>query len=352
MKRNMRNYLVAAIALVVCSGFAQAQQTEETRRERRMREAEQRAQEAMEELQEALRFMEEAEGAEARRRLDLSIRELQAARSRLGFEGMIAGFAGPQEFLVSSYGGGAPQMGVYLNSDRRPSTDSIGVLVNEVVDGGPSDEAGLEAGDIITVANGESLAREGRRDASPYTKLIQIKEDLEEGDELHVEYRRGATTHEAVIVVRYLDNYATSLRNYVTAIGEINEPDVVVAPRGFSGTISLSGDYVGRLSLLGWLDVELLELNEELGWYFGVSEGLLVVRAPEENNELDLRSGDVIVSVDGRRPSSQTQLTRILRSYEEGESMQIQIMRQREAMTLEVTVPERDNDFFWRPERQ
>ncbi len=349
MKRSMRSFLVAAFAVVMCGGFAEAQQTDETRRERRMREAEQRAQEAMQELQEALRLMEQAESDEARRRLDLSIREMQAARSRLGFARSSSLF--PIIEGVSYYGG-APQMGVYLNSDRRPSTDSIGVLVNEVVEDGPADEAGLMDGDIITVANGESLAREGRRDASPYTKLIRIKEDLEEGDELNVEYRRGATTHEATIIVRYLNDYAGTLFNYVTAVGERDEPNVTVIPRGFSGSVSLAGDFVSRLSMLGWLDVDLLELDEDLGWYFGVSEGLLVVRAPEENNELDLRSGDVIVSVDGRRPSSQTQLIRILRSYEEGESMEIQIMRQRESMTLDVTVPERDNEFFWRPERQ
>ena len=91
---------------------------------------------------------------------------------------------------------------------------------------------------------------------------------------------------------------------------------------------------------------------EELGWYFGVEEGLLVVRAPGDDDLLDLRSGDVIVSIDGRRPRSQTQLVRILRSYEEGESMQFTIMRQREEITIEVTVPERDVDFFWRRERQ
>jgi len=72
------------------------------------------------------------------------------------------------------------------------------------------------------------------------------------------------------------------------------------------------------------------------------------VRAPDDDNELDLRAGDVIVSIDGRRPASQTQLMRILRSYEEGETMQMSIMRQREPMTIEVTVPERDSDFSWR----
>lgn len=352
MKWNTKSVLVAAVAVAMIGGFAEAQQTQETRRVRQIREAEERAQQARQELEQALRMLEEAQGDEARRQLGVSIRALEAARSRLDTERRAVGFASPEVF-VSSYGRGGPQMGVYLNSERRPSTDSIGVVLNSVVEDGPADEAGLRDGDIITVANGESLAREGRSGTSPANKLIQIKNDLEEGDTLRVEYRRGATTHTADIEVRYLSDNSFSLRSFVGGVREFSEPNITVVPGGVSGTITLGSDYFGRLSMLGWLDVELLELDENLGWYFGVTEGLLVVRVPEDDNELDIRSGDVIVSVDGRRPSSQTQLTRILRSYEEGETMQIEIMRQREPMTIDVTVPERDNEFYLRrPGRQ
>jgi S1-C subfamily serine protease len=316
-----------------------------------MQEAEQRAQEAQVELQRALELLAQAdESDEARSKLDESIRSLQSARSRLGSEGLLSTYFEPNNLFVRSSGSGAPQMGVYLNTERRPVTDSIGVLLNSVVEDGPAYEAGLREGDIITVANGEPLTRSGSGGTSPANKLVRIKDDLEEGDTLHVEYRRGATTHTAEIEVRYLND----VNSYAIALREFSVPDITVLPRisGRSGgTISIGTSFSGQLSLLGMLDVEFIELDEELGWYFGVQEGLLIVRAPDDDTELDLRSGDVIVSVDGREPVSQTQLMRILRSYEEGETMQISIMRQREPMTVEVTVPERDANFTWRRER-
>jgi serine protease Do len=97
----------------------------------------------------------------------------------------------------------------------------------------------------------------------------------------------------------------------------------------------------------GWLDMELVTLNEELGSYFGTTQGVLVVRAPEETS-LNLRSGDVILDIDGREPSSPSHALRIMRSYEPGETMRIEVMRDKRRQTITATVPERDGGFFWR----
>jgi len=53
----------------------------------------------------------------------------------------------------------------------------------------------------------------------------------------------------------------------------------------------------------GWGDMELVPLTEELGRYFGTDKGLLVVRAPEDD-DLKLKDGDVIQRIDGREPQS------------------------------------------------
>jgi S1-C subfamily serine protease len=343
------NQVLIAFCLFAAGGvsLAGAQQTTERER-RRMEEAQARAQEAQRELQRALELLQQQqESDEARERLDDAIRELQRARSRLGYEGSILGITTPSNLYFSTSRRGAPQMGVYLNMEQRPSTDSIGVVVNSVTEDGPAWDAGLRDGDIVTIANGESLARTSRRGTSPANKLIQLKDDMEEGDTLHVQYRRGATTHSTDIELRYLDDLSAVFEGPNRAVGWAT-PDITVLD-GNRGAFNVAATmFSGQLSLLGILDVELVELDEELGWYFGVDKGLLVVRAPEDNDVLDLRSGDVIVSIDGREPASQTQLVRILRSYEDGETMEISIMRQRQPMTLEATVPERDTNVFWR----
>jgi S1-C subfamily serine protease len=95
-----------------------------------------------------------------------------------------------------------------------------------------------------------------------------------------------------------------------------------------------------------WLEVELVSVDKDLGEYFGTTEGVLVVRAPRDTS-LHLRSGDVILAIDGRKASNPAQAMRILRSYETGESFDIQIMRQKRRTTVTARIPTRDRGFFY-----
>jgi len=215
-----------------------------------------------------------------------------------------------------------------------------------VTPGGPAAEAGLQVGDIITRVDGESLASTSRRDR-PGDKLIRIISDHEPGDTLRVEYRRDGQTRTANVVVR-----DTGLTGYSFGFGggdsarvfrfEESLPRTFVQPPRIDVETPLL-----RFLPRGWLDMELVTLNEELGSYFGTTQGVLVVRAPEETS-LNLRSGDVILDIDGREPSSPSHALRIMRSYEPGETMRIEVMRDKRRQTITATVPERDGGFFWR----
>ena len=69
------------------------------------------------------------------------------------------------------------------------------------------------------------------------------------------------------------------------------------------------------------------------GAYFGATEGILVIRVPA-NSPLNLKGGDVILTVDGRKPSNPGSLIRILRSYDDGESVKIEVLRQKQRTTV------------------
>ena len=89
--------------------------------------------------------------------------------------------------------------------------------------------------------------------------------------------------------------------------------------------------------------MEFATLSEQLGTYFGVKSGVLVVRAGS-SQAFKLKDGDVILAIDGREPTSAQHAGRILRSYQGGEKLAIRIQRDRKAQNIEVTVPSGRDD--------
>ena len=76
----------------------------------------------------------------------------------------------------------------------------------------------------------------------------------------------------------------------------------------------------------------------------------LVVRAPEDST-LALKGGDVIVSIGGRKPTSPMQAMRIIRSYDPGESVTLDVLRKQKRVTVTWKVPEREKTMFRRTPR-
>jgi S1-C subfamily serine protease len=95
--------------------------------------------------------------------------------------------------------------------------------------------------------------------------------------------------------------------------------------------------------------MELVSLSPDLARYFATEQGLLVVRAPDDE-ALQLRDGDVILEIDGREPTSPGHAMRILRSYAAGERLGMRIVRDKKSMTLELEMPA-ESVSFEEPER-
>ena len=94
----------------------------------------------------------------------------------------------------------------------------------------------------------------------------------------------------------------------------------------------------------GWLGVGIQPLTPELAKTFGVSadEGILVnqVMPKSPAEAAGLKTGDLILSVDGKPVKDPRQLQRLIAEAEIGKSIELTIQREKEQRTLKVQVGE------------
>lgn len=173
--------------------------------------------------------------------------------------------------------------------------------------------------------------------------LLDFMEGIEAGDTLDIEYLRDGKSGKVEAEPRAIEMQVFSFDGHGPDLHAPLRPGM--ARRGPGGE-----NYVFHWRHGGWGDLELVELNAGLGRYFGTKEGLLVIKAPS-SGELQLEDGDVIQKIDGRKPTSVRHALRILGSYETGESLELDIMRDKKQRTLTVEIPaDHRSGFLVRPE--
>lgn len=227
------------------------------------------------------------------------------------------------------------RIGVIVRTDARAETDKFGAKIDAVTPGGPADKAGLKVGDIITKFNGTSLAgvpADDDEESGPGKKLIELAHRLDPGDTVQIEYRRGTDSKKATLVAENLGGGRLRV--------EMGDPGMMVMP-DMHDMPDMNFDFF----VSPWGDLKLVSLNPDLGDYFGTKEGILVVKAPVDSS-LPLKSGDVIMSIGGRKPASPEHAMRILRSYDKGEMVSIEILRKQKRLTVAWKVPSRDDRSF------
>jgi len=221
-----------------------------------------------------------------------------------------------------------PVLGVTIGDGERKGPVE-GVTVRGVTPGTAAEEAGIRAGDVLTAINDESLSADTEQEAN--RKLLDFMAGVKEGDTLEIEYLRDGASGKVTVKPRKSEDFAFRFgdRNW----------RVAVPPFSGRGWFAFHGRG-------GWGDMELVPLTEELGRYFGTDKGLLVVRAPEDD-DLKLKDGDVIQRIDGREPQSVAHAMRILASYQAGEKLEIEIMRDRKRQVLSIELPDDRQGFRW-----
>lgn len=234
---------------------------------------------------------------------------------------------------AKKYGSNKPWIGVVSQSIDRDLRDAYdldkidGVIVVDVIDDSPADEAGLRRKDIILRFNGKKVAKPGG--------LVKLVGKTKVGDEIDVSFLRKGKEKNATLVVgkrrdSKLEDYFIQEERYQSRAGK-------------DYYSYFSGSYIG---------IGIQDLNEQLGEYFGVDdgEGVLVTEVHEDSpaEEAGLKAGDIIIAADGEDISETSELKDIIYEHEEGDEVVIEYLRRgnRQKATVEVTDDAAGSSFF------
>lgn len=283
---------------------------------------------------------------EVQRRLEEAQKRLEEAAQQVAeYSAQIYSQHAPQmfRFNMKREGKGA-MLGIHIDADGDDGKVD-GVAVIGVTPNGPADQAGIESGDRIVAINGENLQWNG--DTSPVQQMLDLMSEVNPKDSVTVEYDRDGKANSVVVETKAFNQHR------------------VIAGRPFDFDFDMDAFELDRQAIEDqvfilkneiksfgnrfrkpWHELELMELTPKLGSYFNTEKGVLVV-STGENTELPLEEGDVILTIDGREPKDPSHTTRILGSYQEGEEVKMEIMRERRKRTVEFTVQSYNEDVSY-----
>ena len=228
-------------------------------------------------------------------------------------------------------------LGVYLqdiNRDLKEAMDlesKTGALIAGVVEDSPAEEAGIEEEDVIVEFDGEKV-----RGSSSLTKLVKKHSP---GDEITLTLVRDGKEKSVKVVLGNSPEeslyFSFEDEPYLDMAKKLKSPGVY----SFSWT---SGSRIG---------VKVLDLSEQLAEYFGVkdAEGVLITEVEEDMpaEKAGLKAGDVIVEADGDKVDDTQELREIISEKEEGDEVEIKVIRDRKSQTFSVEVEETAaKDFY------
>ena len=258
----------------------------------------------------------ESKLADARARLEAAAHEVAELSSEMGGQWVDKFMVFNDEFPSKAV------IGVQLD----PKSGESGARIQEVSPGGPADEAGLRAGDVITSINGTEI-----KDDNSARQVMHLVRKVAPESKVNVRVSRDGKSRDFVVTTRGNATFLGMREPFMAPM-----PPMPPMP---PGTPDVHFRTFGPVIIHGGLgDMELATLTPQLGRYFGTDKGVLVVRAPKD---FKLEDGDVILAIDGREPTSGSHATRILSSYQPGEKVSIKVMRQQKTVSVETTLPER-----------
>jgi len=269
----------------------------------------------------------------AREQLEQARRELEKAARE------VAELSGRrQAFYVAGFGGPtSAELGILAEDG------DDGVRVTAVTPGGPAAEAGVAVDDVITAIDSTTLPGAG----SESQRLIEHMRNVDPGQNVVLHIERDGAGREITVTTGEPEQGFAFWRGpgqeFVIGGGGGRRGGPAPAPRiaivpGSPATPWIAPGTFEHWFGGRWNELELVTLTPGLGSYFGATQGLLVVRAPDDA-AMGLQEGDVILEIGGRAPTSPEHAMRILMSFEPGETLTLAIMRRQRRETVEYVIP-------------
>lgn len=193
-----------------------------------------------------------------------------------------------------------------------------GLLITQVVEGSPAEDANLKEEDVILEFDGKAVEKADEfvrlvRNTPP-DKNVKVK-FIRDGEERQVEVTIGKRRSERF--------------SHVYGFGDGKNLMILGRPR---------------------LGVQVHELNKDLAAYFKVEEnsGVLVLDVQKDTpaEKAGLKAGDVITRIDNESVSDPDDLVATLDDYEEGDAITIEYVRQGQTANVEVELEYADGRGF------
>lgn len=312
-------------------------------------------------------------------------RQMQELSRRMAELSLELGDVGPRAYALRYLGEpDRAMLGVVL------TTDSDGVRIEAVTPDGAAARAGLHDGDVITSINGTPLAHDSadRALAAARTQLGNLKD----GQEVRLGWQRGGKA-QAELTLKAERRTAWNWAQLMS--GDAEHPllpkdfkermraDVERAQRAAEraarqaeretersaheadraraaaerATARIDREQMRELAessrravrlAMPWWGLNLAPVNADLGRYFGVTRGALVLATDAEALP-GLRAGDVITRIANEPVTRPEDALRALRDQPAGSSVAVTLMRERKTVTLNVKAPEFKSIFAMPP---
>jgi membrane-associated protease RseP (regulator of RpoE activity) len=238
--------------------------------------------------------------------------------------------------------GSRATLGVMLAPPKEGASAAAGVAVEAVTPGGGAALAGVQPGDRLLTVNGRKVATSA--------EVVAVMAEIKPGETVKVESLRDGKPRNFEVVSQQREARVMIIREDGGAEGRGPQGPGEPRGRGPQGPLGMQSPMVFmqggpmegfpervEVTIDGPLaELELATLTPALGRYFGTDKGVLVVHA---NGALKLQDGDVLRAIGGRAPNDEQHAMRILGSYAPGETVKLDVLRDRKSVSLEAVLP-------------